>query len=205
MGSQRVARDWATEQQQQYRRKDLTVSGGKEVQLPWWPGQRKEQPSAAQHMWKHRGPSEGRTGAGIGDVRILTPILTTLPANQVNQTHDLTLSSTTAMPNIITYAILNLSQCSVASVVLDSSQPYDCGPPGSSVHGILQARILEWVATSFSKGSFWTRDRTHVSYVSYTGRWVLPLVPPGKPVSFKKQKTNNETNFSKIFSIQPNT
>ena len=31
--------------------------------------------------------------------------------------------------------------------------PMDCGPPGSSVHGILQARILEWVAVSFSRGS----------------------------------------------------
>ena len=31
--------------------------------------------------------------------------------------------------------------------------PVDCSPPGSSVHGILQARILEWVAISFSKGS----------------------------------------------------
>ena len=99
MGSQRVAHDWATEHQQQYRRKDLIASGGKEVQLPWWPGQRKAQPSTAQHVWKHKGLSEGRTGAGIGDVRILTPILTSLPANQVNQTHDLTLTSTTAMPN----------------------------------------------------------------------------------------------------------
>ena len=31
--------------------------------------------------------------------------------------------------------------------------PMDCSPPGSSVHGILQARILEWVAISFSRGS----------------------------------------------------
>ena len=36
--------------------------------------------------------------------------------------------------------------------------PVDCSPPGSSVHGILQARILEWVAISSSKGSSWTRD-----------------------------------------------
>ena len=32
-------------------------------------------------------------------------------------------------------------------------RPVDCSPPGSSVHGILQARILEWVAIPFSKGS----------------------------------------------------
>ena len=39
----------------------------------------------------------------------------------------------------------------------------DCSLPGSSVHGILQARILEWVAISFSRGSFQPRDRTRVS------------------------------------------
>ena len=37
-------------------------------------------------------------------------------------------------------------------VVSDSCDPMDCSPPGSYVHGILQARILEWVAISFSKG-----------------------------------------------------
>ena len=45
----------------------------------------------------------------------------------------------------------------------------DCNPSGSSVHGILQARILEWVAVSFSRGSFWLRDCTHVSYISCIG------------------------------------
>ena len=43
--------------------------------------------------------------------------------------------------------------------------PMDCNPPGSSVHGILQARILEWVAIPFSRSSFWPRDRTWVSYI----------------------------------------
>ena len=38
--------------------------------------------------------------------------------------------------------------------------PRDYSPPGSSVHGILQARVLEWVAISFSRGSFWPRDWT---------------------------------------------
>ena len=49
----------------------------------------------------------------------------------------------------------------------------DCSLPGSSIHGILQARILEWVSLSSSRGSSWPRDRTHVSYVSCPGRWVL--------------------------------
>ena len=48
--------------------------------------------------------------------------------------------------------------------------PLDCNPPGSSVHGILQARILKWVAISYSMGSSWPRDRTQVSCISYAGR-----------------------------------
>ena len=49
----------------------------------------------------------------------------------------------------------------------------DCSPPGSSIHGILQARIPERVAISFSRGSSWPRDRTRLSYSSCIGRWVL--------------------------------
>ena len=39
----------------------------------------------------------------------------------------------------------------------------ECSLPGSSIHGISQARVLEWVAISFSRGSFWLRDRTQFS------------------------------------------
>ena len=48
-----------------------------------------------------------------------------------------------------------------------------CDPPGSSVHGIFQARILEWVVISYSRASPQPRDRTHVLCVSCTGRWIL--------------------------------
>ena len=54
--------------------------------------------------------------------------------------------------------------------------PMDWSPPGSSVHGILQARMLEWVAMLSSRGSFRPRDQTWVSCVSCffpIGRWVL--------------------------------
>ena len=54
-----------------------------------------------------------------------------------------------------------------------------CSLPGSSVHGIFQARVLEWVAISFSKGSSQPRDRTQVSR-----RQTLLLAElPGKPLS----------------------
>ena len=49
----------------------------------------------------------------------------------------------------------------------------DCSPPCSSVHGILQAGILEWVAISSSRGSSWPRDRTNVSCISYIGRQII--------------------------------
>ena len=45
-------------------------------------------------------------------------------------------------------------------------KPIDHSPPGSSAHGILQARTLEWVAIPSSRGSSQLRDRTHISYVS---------------------------------------
>ena len=53
--------------------------------------------------------------------------------------------------------------CSVISVVSSSCDPVDCSPPGSSVHWILQAGILEWIAMSFSRGSSQPRDLIQVS------------------------------------------
>ena len=52
-------------------------------------------------------------------------------------------------------------------------EPMDCSPPGSSVRGIFQARILEWVAISSSRGSFPPRDQTPIFWVSCIGRWIL--------------------------------
>ena len=51
---------------------------------------------------------------------------------------------------------------SVTQSCLTLCDPIDCGPPGSSARGISQARILEWVAISFSRGSSLHRDQTHV-------------------------------------------
>ena len=51
--------------------------------------------------------------------------------------------------------------------------PMDCNPPGSSVHEILQARILEWVAMPSSRGSSWPRDQTLFSYAFCIGRHIL--------------------------------
>ena len=58
--------------------------------------------------------------------------------------------------------------------------PLDCSPPGSSVHGIFQARILEWIAISSSRGSSRPRDRNRVPALQTD---TLPSETPGKPTS----------------------
>ena len=70
----------------------------------------------------------------------------------------------------------------------------DCSPPSSSVHGILQARILEWVAISFSRGSSQPRDRTQVSHIA--GRCFNLRTP--------RQNSNQLMNhFLQVFSNPP--
>ena len=60
--------------------------------------------------------------------------------------------------------------------------PLDCSPPGFSFRGISQARILEWIAISYSRGFSRPRDRTRVSCISFIGKVdSLPLWPPWKP------------------------
>ena len=63
------------------------------------------------------------------------------------------------------------SICEIWKVTLCNSM--DCSLPGSSVHGILQGRILEWVAFLFSRGSSWPRDQTQGSCTA--GRFFYPL------------------------------
>ena len=56
--------------------------------------------------------------------------------------------------------------CSVTPLCLTLGDPMDCVPPGSSVHEIFQARILEWVAISFSRRTSWPRDQTQISCIA---------------------------------------
>ena len=70
---------------------------------------------------------------------------------------------------------------SACSVMSDSLQPHELySPPGSSVHGILQARILKWVAIPFSRGSSQPRDQTWVFRIA--GRF-FTIKPSWKPTS----------------------
>ena len=64
-----------------------------------------------------------------------------------------------------------VSVCALSCLTL--CDPIDCSPPGSSIHGISQARILEWVAISYSRGSSSPRDQNHLSCISCFGRQIL--------------------------------
>ena len=74
--------------------------------------------------------------------------------------------------DLVRYLVFNTDMrgvgcCSVSVTLLGF---HGWSLPGPSVHGILQARILEWVAFFFSRGSSWPRDQTWVSCI---GRWIL--------------------------------
>ena len=85
-----------------------------------------------------------------------------------------------ALPNNITMCMfLLLAQLLQSCQTLCNSM--DCSPPGSSVHGILQARILEWAAMPFSRISSPPRDRTHVSCSFCTAGKFFTAEPLGKP------------------------
>ena len=77
-------------------------------------------------------------------------------------------------PTFVTFFNWNICYCClVAKSCPTICDPMDCSPPGSSVYGISQARILEWVAISFSRGYSQPRDLTCISCASCVGRWFL--------------------------------
>ena len=63
-------------------------------------------------------------------------------------------------PNVVMHAYVCAKLLQSCLTLCD---PTDCSLPGSSVHAILQAKILEWVAIPFPRGSSQLRDRTHIS------------------------------------------
>ena len=69
------------------------------------------------------------------------------------------------LASLLFSAIFKASLSEVAHSCPTLCDCVDCSLPGSSIHGILQARILEWVAISFSRGSSWPRDQSQVSCI----------------------------------------
>ena len=82
----------------------------------------------------------------------------------------------------------------VTQLCLALCDPMDCSPPSSSVHGMLQARILEWVATS-SRGSSQPRDQTHISCISADSS---PSEPPGETLMALLTKLSQDFSKSNV-------
>ena len=128
------------------------------LQIPQYPSgemeaQKGAQPQPGMHMpsWSSCGESTG----GQALVQILTHlVLTTVP-------------------------VAGVRARSVTKLCPTPCNPLDCSPPGSSVHGISQARILEWVTVPFSRGSFRLRGLNHASPALAGGFFTDE--PPGKP------------------------
>ena len=87
----------------------------------------------------------------------------------------------------------NVCVCAQSCSTLHDSIDYSL--PGSSVHQMFQARILECVAISSSKGSFWPSDQTHVSFVSFIGR----------PIYFHSHHLGSPTKICKSYTRESTT
>ena len=93
------------------------------------------------------------------------------------------LSNWTELINGSCVLIEHACLCSVATVM----RPIDYSPPGFSLYGIFQTRLLDWVAISSSRVSSQPRDWTHVFCISCTGRQILlPVSHLGSPWMFLK-------------------
>ena len=90
--------------------------------------------------------------------------------------------------------------CLVTKLSPTLFNPMDYSPPGSSVHGIFQARILEWVAISCSRGIFSTQASNPVSGIACISRWVLCHPLPYKIKVFTQLHMNPVHLFSLFFS-----
>ena len=80
----------------------------------------------------------------------------------------------------LSYNLIHCCGCWVAQLCSTLCNPMDCSLPSSSVHGISQVRILEWVAISFSRGSSWPRIKP--GSPALAGKF-LTAEPPGKPTN----------------------
>ena len=90
-----------------------------------------------------------------------------------------------AVDQVKKISLTNENACVRAPLCLTLCSPMDHSPSGSRICGVLQARILEWVAISFSRGSFPPRDRTSVSCIGrrilyHLATWEAPTKEDGR-------------------------
>ena len=116
-----------------------------------------------------------QSASNAGDMGSI-PVLGRSPGEGNGNPHQYSCLENWSLLLSILYIVVCVCVCvcvKLLQMCLTLCDPMDCSPLGSSVHGILQARILEWIAMPSSRRSSWPRDWTHISYVSCIGRWVL--------------------------------
>ena len=91
---------------------------------------------------------------------------------------------------MVTLSTFNWNVCVCVQLWLTLCKPMDYSPPGSSVHGILQVRILEWVAISSSRESSQPRDQTRISCVSGIEGGFFTSEPDRKILSIRAIQCN---------------
>ena len=85
--------------------------------------------------------------------------------------------------HIYVHLCIKQTRSEVAQSCPTLCNPRDCNLPGSSVHGIFQARVLEWVVIFFSRGSSWPRGWTQVSYIAGRRFTVWAIIPQFKSIN----------------------
>ena len=109
-------------------------------------------------------------------------------SDAIQSSHPLLVVTVGVFLNSLELQLLLAGTCWIAQSYLTLCDFIDYSPPGSSIHGIFHARILEWVAISSSRGSFWPRNQTCIFCIA--GRYFLLSHPgsplAGKAVSFQK-------------------
>ena len=118
------------------------------------------------------------------------------------------LSSTITPVGRLVTCMCDVHAQSVAQLCPTLCSPMDCSPPGSSAHGISQARILEWVAISSFRRSLWPRVWTHISCSPCIGRQILyhylGTVQPPSPTSDDSHRSKLQIQkFQQPFSWVP--
>ena len=120
---------------------------------------------------------EGKTGTHLYPCRVNSVLLRCLL--------ELTFNSSLRVQTCASLSTLvnsNAHACVVSQSCLTFCDPMDCSPPGSSVHGVLQARILEWIVIAFLQGIFLNQGpNLHLWHFLHCQADFLPLAPPGKP------------------------
>ena len=87
----------------------------------------------------------------------------------------------------IVQEVVTKSESEVTQLCLTLCDPMDYSLPGSSIRGIFQARILEWVAISFSKRSFQPRDQTQVSHTAHSSHFIVWAIRETQNIPKKKK------------------